>query len=166
MAYRGRFEGLELERSAPVSGCALAACAGSYLYGRALIVGAGRFVAARVALLANHKTKVTALERDKRMIVEFGFEDPRLTVAVADVCDWNPDHEFESCFFDLWPIGAKEREQLIRALSWVNVKGRMVFISDYHPVRLEGWESFDVAYPGERLHLSGGTGVCVYHRVY
>lgn len=105
------------------------------LFGTALIVGGGRFVGPRAALLAHQVRRLFIVESEKDFIERYAPIEPSdgkmcLTVVHEDVRHYTPPYGLTSLFYDPFP----RPEGGERIAQDVNVRGRLLFITGIHQI--------------------------------
>ena len=123
-------------------GDGLLVCAASFLFGNAIIVGGGRFVGPRAALLAGPVTRLDVLEPDEELVARYSIipHEGKLHVHACRFQDFKPEVRVHSVFFDPYGgTGFKTKEALAVA-DWLVPHGRLIFLESIHR---------DIPWPGE-----------------
>lgn len=130
-----------LEFLAPSNAMPYYACAGALLYGDALIVGAGRWVAARTAILSGALRILTVLEDDPEILGMVPIE-VRVSGVPVDIFHGaaGPNTPrpimqrlYESVFYDPWPVDHRETRALPSICERIVPTGRLIVIGSCYP---------------------------------
>lgn len=112
-------------------------CAGSLLLNSCVIVGGGRFVATRAALLAGQVQRITVVELEEYMIERYAPIEPsngkiKLDIVRADLMDYTPPYPASSLFYDPFP---RVERGPARCAKWLKPGGRLVFLTPIHSIK-------------------------------